>query len=138
MKNKIFTSVITLLLLIVCFSISGCGKEKEYVCIDPQLTYEYNSKITTLLLYEYEDIKEMQEDTKALKDTKEILLKENEKDREEVGEMSTKLIQLVYKDELTEEDKDYINECYIKQSKMIKLEDLEYELDLIRINNCIS
>ena len=138
MKNKIFNSVITLLLLIVCFSISGCGKEKEYVCIDPQLTYEYNSKITTLLLYEYEDIKEMQEDTKALKDTKEILLKENEKDREKVGEMSTKLIQLVYKDELTEEDKDYINECYIKQSKMIKLEDLEYELDLIRINNCIS
>ena len=102
------------------------------------MTYEYNSKITTLLLYEYEDIKEMPEDTKALKDTKEILLKENEKDLEKVGEMSTKLIQLVYKDELTEEDKDYINECYIKQSKMIKLEDLEYELDLIRINNCIS
>lgn len=138
MKNKIFNGVITLILLVVCFGITGCGKEKEYVCIDPQLTYEYNSKITTLLLYEYEDIKEMPEDTKALKDTKEILLKENEKDLEKVGEMSTKLIQLVYKDELTEEDKDYINECYIKQSKMIKLEDLEYELDLIRINNCIS
>ena len=138
MKNKIFNGVVTLILLVVCFGITGCGKEKEHVCIDPQLTSEYNSKITTLLLYEYDDIKEMPEDTKALKDTKEILLKENEKDREKVGEMSTKLIQLVYKDELTEEDKDYINECYIKQSKMIKLEDLEYELDLIRIKNCIS
>ena len=138
MKNKIFTSVIALLLLIVCFSISGCGKEKEYTCEDPQLVYDYSGKITLILLYEEEDIKAMAEDTETEKETKKELLALNKKDSEKVSKISSDTIKLVYKDNLTDKEKEMINEYYLELNKMVAADEVEELLELKRISKYIE
>ena len=138
MKNKIKNGITTLILIVLLLGIIGCGNSKEYTCDDPQLVYDYSGKITLILLYEEEDIKAMAEDTETEKETKKELLALNKKDREKVSKISSDTIKLVYKDNLTDKEKEMINEYYLELNKMVAADEVEELLDLKRISKYIE
>ena len=138
MKNKIFTSVITLILAVLSLGIIGCGNSKEYTCEDPQLVYDYSGKITLILLYEEEDIKAMAEDTETEMETKKELLALNKKDSEKVSKISSDTIKLVYKDNLTDKENEMIYEYYLELYNMVAADEVEELLELKRISKYIE
>ena len=62
----------------------------------------------------------------------------NKKDSEKVSKISSDTIKLVYKDNLTEKEKEMINEYYLELNKMVAADEVEELLELKRISKYIE